>query len=297
MNFFGQKGIALIQVLLISAIISVLALYLSKTARLQVDIAKRLKDKNFALIKLYDTEAVLTHSLLTFNLKRDNSSDKVNNRWNFHNQVFNVSNNIDISIQDNAGLINLRYLNSSIFSKWMACNGYSSDKTRLILDSISDWQDKDDLTRLNGAESSYYTKYNYKPRNNAIILKGEVLKVKGVNKELYTKMDNITALYTPSFFNPMNSPDELLRCIYDNKIGEQLQSIRSSDGFIDINRFKELTGEMESEGLLFFTSSFLTIKISSVVGESKVEKLVSQKLDKYAKFNQPVVETFFTKWN
>ncbi len=55
-----------------------------------------------------------------------------------------------------------------------------------IVDSILDWRDKDDLHRLNGAESEYYAllPLPYRPRNGPFEIVEEVLLVKGMTREI-----------------------------------------------------------------------------------------------------------------
>jgi len=60
----NQQGIALIQVLLISAVLSVLALYLTSTAKDQVKVAQWSIDKAQALVNINSGEAQLLFSLL-----------------------------------------------------------------------------------------------------------------------------------------------------------------------------------------------------------------------------------------
>ena len=54
-----QQGIALIQILLLTAILSILALYLTKTAQEQVTMAQWSNDKAQALVELHSVESQL----------------------------------------------------------------------------------------------------------------------------------------------------------------------------------------------------------------------------------------------
>lgn len=53
-----------------------------------------------------------------------------------------------------------------------------------IADSILDWMDSDDKTRPLGAETTFYSDRGYRPRQGRFQTFGELLKVRGVTKEL-----------------------------------------------------------------------------------------------------------------
>lgn len=290
------KGIALIQVLIISAIISVFALYLSRTALSQVETAQQLQDKNQALISLYDTEALLTHHLLSFPRVKNEASQNINNQWNFFNQEFQISDETVIAIQDNAGLINMQFPDVNLFRKWMTCQQEDENTAQIILDSLADWQDNDDFRRIDGAESDFYASSGYQPRNNAILLQDEVAMIRGVSAELANALIPNTAIFVPSYFNPLNAPNNLMACLYDPRVSEELLQLRAQHGHVELSKFKELTGEIESEGLMFFTSNILTITLTSSIGDARVGKQIVVKLDPYATFQQPALEVFNTKW-
>lgn len=57
----------------------------------------------------------------------------------------------------------------------------------IIIDSILDWRDEDDLLRLNGAEDNYYQNLPkpHKAKNGAFDTIQELLLVKGVTKEIF----------------------------------------------------------------------------------------------------------------
>ena len=68
------------------------------------------------------------------------------------------------------------------------------DKTErdVIVDSIEDWRDGNDLARVNGAESEYYLKLPipYRPRNGNLQHVSELLQLKGITPEIYYGHDD-----------------------------------------------------------------------------------------------------------
>ena len=60
-----QRGVALIQVLLVTSILSVLALYMTQTAKSQIQQAKWMNNKAQAHIELHSAESELLFELFT----------------------------------------------------------------------------------------------------------------------------------------------------------------------------------------------------------------------------------------
>ncbi|HXJ80673.1 MAG TPA: hypothetical protein VMS64_18585 [Candidatus Methylomirabilis sp.] len=62
----------------------------------------------------------------------------------------------------------------------------------VIVDSIEDWRDANDLARINGAESDYYSQLPvpYRPRNGNLQDVAELTQIKGITPELYYGHDD-----------------------------------------------------------------------------------------------------------
>ena len=83
-----QRGIALVQVLLIVAVLSILALYFTQSARQQVHNATLMVDKAQAYIELKNAQANILYALLTEQKDPEQTQNSQNqtliNKWNFH---------------------------------------------------------------------------------------------------------------------------------------------------------------------------------------------------------------------
>ncbi len=96
---------------------------------------------------------------------------------------------IMIKIIDDSGKININNLNdlSGIILKNILINsGVSDEDASIIVDSILDWKDPDDLRRLNGAENDYYMSLPkpYKAKNAQFDTLEELLLVKGMRQDI-----------------------------------------------------------------------------------------------------------------
>jgi general secretion pathway protein K len=106
-----QKGIALIQVLLLSAILSMMALHFTLSSRQQVNIANDLQDKIQAEVEMRTLESEVLFSLLTLSRNELKKSERQNNpiavNWNFFGKPFKVGSNATVSFQDVNGMLSV----------------------------------------------------------------------------------------------------------------------------------------------------------------------------------------------
>ena len=290
----NQKGIALIQVLVISAIISTLALYLNYTAKVQVHIAQQLKDKNQALLNLYSTEAQTLFALYTNPLRQSKGKNSLSDHWNFYGQPFLVNDNA-VSLQDNAGLLYMSVPDPKIFKELLRQRGQTEEAANIAYDSLVDWQDGDDLRRINGAEADYYVNKGYKPRNQSMILPSELSFVRGFDAELAQQLSGVLTQFRPSFFNPLNAPKTVIEAAYTQR--EEILAKRERGDIILADEFKRITGEQESESVFFLTSQMLTLKIISKVNEARVVKTQQIRINPYAKYDTPSLYTYVVAWH
>jgi len=122
-------------------------------------------------------------------------------------------NNTKIILQDGAGLINLMYPNMKILKKLINDENISN----ILIDSFEDWLDKDDLSRLNGAESYYYIShhYHYIPRNsNFIAYLDELKDIRGWYKK-YEILKKYFIFYEGGNYNFTTMPLKILEEKYD----------------------------------------------------------------------------------
>lgn len=105
-----QKGIALVQVLIISIILTMLGIYIIQTVRMQVGMV-RLMQKSFQVNLIAESvEAELLHTLLTNKryLNKDSENPIVLN-WNFYGKPFIYNTDTQIAIQDMTSLLSLNH--------------------------------------------------------------------------------------------------------------------------------------------------------------------------------------------
>lgn len=286
-----SKGIALLQVLLISAIITVLALYLTLTAQQQISVAQLAADKATAELHLRSTESEALFNLLTREESTDNQELALPDGYNFYNTPFKVGKYAQVSLQDVSGLIDIHYPDETLLSNTIKNLGFDGNQAAIVVDSLLDWQDSDSLSRLNGAER---VDYELGPRNRLISSYSELKLVKGFTPELWDKLRPLLSSVRAKYFNPMVSPEPILKAYLNRDVSDVLE-LRAANK-LTRSEFSQLTGEYEKEGLIFSHSNFYLLNITIEYNDVRIEKQRRIKLDPYASSTKPVVDDIDSIW-
>ncbi len=92
-----------------------------------------------------------------------------------------------VEIQDESGKINLNFVQEPQLKALMEALGIGPPDSDIIVDSIQDWRDPDNLRHANGAEDDYYQSLNppYKAKNGRFDTVEELLLVRGVTRDYF----------------------------------------------------------------------------------------------------------------
>jgi general secretion pathway protein K len=92
-----------------------------------------------------------------------------------------------VRITDESGKVDLNKTPDIIIKGLLLALGVKEEEADVIVDSLQDWRDPDDLVRLHGAEDDYYMSLpsHYKPKNADFESIEELLLVRGVTAELF----------------------------------------------------------------------------------------------------------------
>lgn len=109
------------------------------------------------------------------------------------------SGQFSVHIDNAAGLINLNTANDALLRLMVNTLDISDTEKAVIVDSILDWRDSDDLHRLHGAENNYYLSLPspYACKNSAFDTVEELLLVRGIRSELFYKKLRSIVTVTP----------------------------------------------------------------------------------------------------
>lgn len=101
-----------------------------------------------------------------------------------------------VRLVDEAGKINLNRVDEPTLKLVFTNLGMEESRRDILVDSILDWRDEDDLHRTNGAESDYYLSLSppYTARNGPFDAVEDLLWVRGVTPELFFGADRDVGL-------------------------------------------------------------------------------------------------------
>lgn len=243
---FNNKGIALITVILIVAILVAVAIELNRSSRAEIydtaNLSDGIKLTYIAKSGFYGAAALLTNS--------QNDYDTLRDEWARMEQISMQSNTLFpegyfiARIEDEDGKIPLNKLANGdnynpavkeILTRLLNQPEFKLDERKVaeIVDSIKDWIDSDDISSDYGAESSYYSSldYPYKAKNAPFDCIEELLMVKGVTKEIFygtKEKPSLAAFVTADSDGVINintAPKMVLRSLSDGISPELADSI------------------------------------------------------------------------
>lgn len=104
-----------------------------------------------------------------------------------------------VRIINESGKISLNGLTDAsgvVLKKLLTARGIANEHADIIVDSLLDWKDADDLHRLSGAESDYYLSLAkpYKAANREFEAVEELILVKGITPEILYGTDTTTGI-------------------------------------------------------------------------------------------------------
>jgi general secretion pathway protein K len=186
----GENGVALIVVLWIFIFLFVVAFEFSTAAREEAAAAHRFNDETigyyFAVAGfergLYD---FLKQPTGTGQPKQDQKkSDLFDGSWREETVGAGVSR---VRLIDEGSKININRVSDETLRRVLSNLGVDAALRDILVDSIMDWRDPDDLHRTNGAESDYYASLSpaYTPKNGPLDSVEELLWIRGMTPGLF----------------------------------------------------------------------------------------------------------------
>ncbi|MCK5697002.1 MAG: general secretion pathway protein GspK [Gammaproteobacteria bacterium] len=173
---------------------------------------------------------------------------------------------ITVRIYNLSGKISLNRLSKAKLKQLLEqILGEHNKKIPELVDTWLDWQDKDDLKRLNGAEKQYYEKQKlpYKPRNSFFASVDEIRMIKGY-EEIFKGIDleKVFTLHgkTQGKVNPNYATKEVLLMIpgLDEKIVNQILKVRKAQSFNTLSELDILL----PPSIMQKTKTWFTLKTS-----------------------------------
>lgn len=171
----GNKGFVVIYVLWVSAAVTAMALFLSRDTRRIVRTEASMESR-----RLLQTEVI---SL------RDIFAHTIRNRG-FATPYRNLLGNCTVEVADANYFLDLNRAGFEEIKRLCISLDIDGYKAEIIADSLWDWMDSDDLSRLKGAESDYYESLYppYECKNAPIEGYEELRLIRGIDERVYQKI-------------------------------------------------------------------------------------------------------------
>ena len=267
-----EKGYALPLVLGISMVIVVITMAIVFSVRQKIGLATELKDKNMAYVAAHSAYNQVLYHILTsmftsYGLNVNQEAGKEEVWWNLYGAPIQFENNVTVRLRDIAGMAS-PLTRPRLFGELLAHS--SEDTHAAFMDALADWQDIDDLKRLNGAESYDYgmAGYPYDPRNFYIQVMEEVFLLKDFPPLLFDKIKNDCFFWGHSNINYMTMSENMLRTVFaDKSMVDQILERRETKELTP-STFRSITGVISSETVSFFPSGWIQIDIVATVNKS-----------------------------
>ncbi len=188
----SQKGVALLIVMWVLAALMVIVLSFSYMTRIETRTTIAFKE---GIEEKFISEAGIEMAASEIMYRKMNINAPVeagreSNVWYTDGtpNFFSLENGTClVRIIDESGKVDINKTSELIMKGLLLNLGVKEEDASIIVDSIQDWRDTDDLVRLHGAESSYYMALPnpYRAKNADFESIEELLLVRGVTNELF----------------------------------------------------------------------------------------------------------------
>lgn len=272
-----EGGSATLLTIFLSAIIITIGIGFNWIVKEHLKSAEGLKLKSEAMLNAYSTFDTLMYLILIG--KKTQKEYVIQNGEEYfaitniplNGEYVTAKNGVQISIRDTSGMLSLTSLNESALERLIEL--HSGEDAAGIIAGYLDWVDRDKLVRINGAEDAEYNFKGlpYSTRNYPIQYKEEFSFIKGMNKELYKKIEQYITILPSAGFNVNTAPEAVLKAYLDideTAVKSLLDYISRKPISSDTELFG-MTGRriVHDEGVYFYPSPFMEITIRAGLPE------------------------------
>ena len=187
-----EQGVALIVVLWVIMVLSLLIAGFAFTMHVETQVASfsRKQQKAESLARS-GIEVARMQLMLAEKASTNSMFTSLNQPW-ATNELLYVDHELgegkfNVKMIDEQSKLPINRLTEAQWKRLMDLLAVDPSDAEVIVDSILDWIDEDDLHKLNGAESDYYQSLSppYKAKNGTVDRVEELLLVRGVTRQLY----------------------------------------------------------------------------------------------------------------
>ncbi|MEW6377080.1 MAG: hypothetical protein AB1502_14975 [Thermodesulfobacteriota bacterium] len=195
----GEKGVALIMVLWVIAILSVVVLEFSFGMRTEANLTKNFKEEAslYALaeggLQRAIVELIYRHDPRVQQKRRAMKKEEIppeKEEWHTDGRPNTIAfspGRCEIRVMGEDGKVNINTVSGAMLRRIIGNMGLEGEERDVVVDSILDWRDPDEFYRLNGAENEYYQSLPnpYDCKDGYLDSIEELLLVRGVTPDLF----------------------------------------------------------------------------------------------------------------
>jgi len=262
-----HKGMALVVVLWVITLLTIMASSFSLTIQRETAITSGAKEKAEA--------AALAEAGINYAILMLMATDK-ELRWQGYGSLYEINysgTRIRIQIADESGKLNINLATKEQLQQLLSSLDVDDTIADSLSDTILDWRDKNDLHRLNGAESQQYidADLKYEPRNTNFKSIEELQMVLGMTAKIYKQLEDLISVYTKNKqINPTTATRAMLLTLPD--VSEEMV-----DEYLQQRVNNEKNGEPIAKPA-WFNGSGTKSNVYMIISEAMIDKGISEKV-------------------
>jgi general secretion pathway protein K len=316
-----RNGIAIVLVLWVVLVLSLLISGFAFTMHVETQVASfARKELRAEMLARSGVEVARMELILDERAPAESGFDALNQAWTTNEDLY-VNHQLgdgmyNVKVTDEESKLPINRATDLQLKRLLGLFGIDPFDGDLIVDSILDWIDADDLTKLNGAESDYYQSLSppYSAKNAPMDRVEELLLVRGVTPELFhgttddgdeaqPSLKDLVTTMSSGFVNVNTASAIVLQALFDlddqrvqvvlsHRDGpdgvpgtDDDQPFRAVEEFLALVNLDQGTAE-QAQGIVSVSSQFFSVKSTGEVGG--VKRTITATLRREGQDVQPV---------
>lgn len=230
-------------------------------------------NRNAAYLKSYGTFNMVLYGIVTAVPEpegfRVTMPGGVKTFWNLYGTPIEIDNGVKVKLRDSAGMVSVLF-QPGLLRKLLEQEIKDTARVNHFMACLADWQDRNDLKRLNGAESYDYRSagFSYTPRNFYIQVPEEMMLIMGMEPDIYEKISDDIMYWGTADINFLTMSPRMLKIfLKDESLVERIVRMRKG-GHLTLSQFMRMTGLRNTEGMVGHPSIWIKVEIESRVNQS-----------------------------
>ena len=269
----SELGAALLQVLLISTLISLLAIRFTETARDQIEMTEQFDVRVRAEMAAYSAinEVIfllLSDSIVQVSLDASENSQPFPDKYSLNRFGSPVrwSKFVTIRLQDLNGLLPQMFPQHLLWREFLVNKGLSGEQVSAYLGIFIDAQDADQVNWVTGEPEPFRLPSGHLYPNGYIQNSKLVEWIFSDDPELANELLEVSDAAAPFETNILNSPALLLRSLLERNVADKIFSARSDQSYDATEMSRILPLEIVNEEVFGQNSNRLNLEVIVKVG-------------------------------